>query len=66
MTDNEDDDMVVIPMPSEDEAERRRIRRSNDHDQQIERLGKSSRHNKGYDQVTDGIVPPRSDRIIDE
>ena len=63
-----DDDMTVVPIPGEDnEAERLRIRKSNDHDQDLERHGKKSRHNRGYDEAADGIAPPPEiERIVDE
>jgi hypothetical protein len=70
MPNNEDenDDMTVVPIPGEDnEEERRRIRKSNDHDQAMEREGKQSRHNRGYDQAADGPAPPpKIDRVVDE
>jgi hypothetical protein len=68
MADREDDDMTVVPIPGEDnDAERRRIRKSNDRDQERERHGEPSRHNRGYDEAADGIVPPPEiERIVDE
>jgi hypothetical protein len=64
---NKTDDMTVVPIPGEDDdAERRRIRKSNDRDQQLEREGKPSRHNEGYDEAADGTPPPAVDRIVDE
>ena len=49
--------MTVVPMPtSETPAEHDRIRKSNDRDQELEK-GKKSRHNQGYDEVADLIVP---------
>jgi hypothetical protein len=53
MADNELDDATVVPLASETEEERQRIRSSNDRDQQLEREGKVSRHNQGYDEVAD-------------
>ena len=54
MAHKEDDDLVVVPMPGEEsKAEHDRIRKSNDRDQQLERDGKKSRHNEGYDDVAD-------------
>ena len=68
MADNEDDDLVVVPMPaSETQAEHDRIRQSNDRDQRLEREGKVSRHNQGYDEAADGRAPrPAIDRVVDE
>ena len=68
MAENEDDDVTVVPIPaSETQAEHDRIRRSNDRDQQLEREGKVSRHNKGYDEAADGLAPPpQIDRVVDE
>jgi hypothetical protein len=67
MAENEDDELTVVPLPSsETEEEHRRIRESNDRDQELERAGKKSRHNQGYDEVADGIPAPAIDRIVDE
>jgi hypothetical protein len=67
MADNEDDDMVVVPIPGEDnEAERKRIRESNDRDQEMERRGERSRHNQGYDEAADGAPRPEIERVVDE
>jgi hypothetical protein len=67
VADNEDDNMVVVPIPGEeDEAERQRIRESNDRDQDIERHGERSRHNTGYDEAADGIPAPEIVRVVDE
>jgi hypothetical protein len=68
LADNENDDMIVVPIPGEeDEAERERIRKSNDRDQELEREGKLSRHNRGYDEAADGVAPtPEIDRVVDE
>ena len=68
MAENEDDDMIVVPLPtSETQAEHDRIRKSNDRDQALEREGKPSRHNKGYDEAADGAVrAPKIDRVVDE
>jgi len=67
MADNEDDDMTVVPFPGEDsEAERLRIRKSNDRDQEMERHGEQSRHNRGYDEAADGIAAPKIERVVDE
>lgn len=66
MTDNEK--VVVVPLPaSENQEEHDRIRQSNDRDQQLEREGKPSRHNRGYDEAADGVRPePQIDRVVDE
>jgi hypothetical protein len=62
-----DDDVTVVPLPSSDtQAEHDRIRRSNDRDQQLEREGKSSRHNRGYDEAADGPPTPTVERVVDE
>jgi len=68
LAENEDDDMTVVPIPGEDnDAERERIRRSNDRDQELERQGKPSRHNRGYDEAADGkIAAPEIERVVDE
>jgi hypothetical protein len=65
---NEDDNMIVVPIPGEDnDEERRRIRESNDRDQELEREGKPSRHNRGYDEAADGPTPPpKIERVVDE
>ena len=63
-----DDEMVVVPIPSsETQAEHDRIRKSNDRDQALEREGKPSRHNKGYDEAADGTLRvPEIERVLDE
>lgn len=68
MAENEDDNMTVVPIPGQDnEAERQRIRKSNDDDQEMERQGEQSRHNRGYDEAADGIVrTPEIERVVDE
>jgi hypothetical protein len=68
MAENENDDLTVVPIPGEEnEEERLRIRKSNDRDQQLEREGRPSRHNRGYDEVADGIAPdPAIERVVDE
>jgi hypothetical protein len=64
----EDDNMTVLPIPGEDnDAERERIRKSNDRDQEMERQGKPSRHNRGYDEAANGVVRlPEIERVVDE
>ena len=54
MADNIPERDEVVPINDESEEERQRIRKSNDRDQRLEREGKSSRHNEGYDQAADG------------
>ena len=68
MADDIDNDMVDVPIPGEEnEAERERIRSSNDRDQELEREGKSSRYNRGYDEAADGSVPlPDVENVVDE
>jgi hypothetical protein len=58
---------VVVPIPSSDtQAEHDRIRHSNDRDQRLEREGKPSRHNRGYDEAADGPATPKVERVVDE
>jgi hypothetical protein len=67
MADDELDDMTVVPIPaSETEDEHARIRSSNDRDQKLEREGKISRHNQGYDEAADGVRGPEIERVVDE
>ena len=67
MADDELNDMTVVPLPaSETEEEHKRIRSSNDRDQKLEREGKVSRHNRGYDQAADGTPTPDIERVVDE
>jgi hypothetical protein len=68
MAENEDDDLTVVPLPSsETQAEHDRIRKSNDRDQELEREGKPSRHNRGYDEAADGVArTPKVERVVDE
>jgi hypothetical protein len=68
MAEKKDDNITVIPIPaSETQAEHDRIRKSNDRDQKLEREGKSSRHNRGYDEAADGAIrPPKIERVVDE
>src|SRR5436189_1963047 len=52
---DDNEEMTVVSLPgAEDEAERQRIRSSNDRDQEKERDGKPARHNRGYDEVAKG------------
>jgi len=63
MADEEEDDLVTVPIPGEeDEAERKRIRRSNDRDQELERRGEQAPHNRGYDEAADGKPAPEIER----
>jgi hypothetical protein len=67
MAGQEDDDLEVVPLPaSETEEEHERIRRSNDRDQALERAGKPSRHNQGYDEAADGPSRSKVDSVVDE
>ena len=68
MADNRQDEGEVVPLPSsETDEEHQRIRASNDRDQRLEREGKVSRHNRGYDEAADGARPePDVERVIDE
>jgi hypothetical protein len=67
MPDNELDDLIPVPLPtSETQEEHDRIRSSNDRDQKLEREGKKSRHNQGYDEAADGPAVPRIERVVDE
>ncbi|HET9830735.1 MAG TPA: hypothetical protein VFP91_03475 [Vicinamibacterales bacterium] len=57
-TDERDDEEVIEPLPTDEtEEELDRIRRSNDLDQQMEREGITSRHNRGYDDAANGVRP---------
>ena len=68
MADDELEDMTVVPLPTgETEAEHDRIRASNDRDQKLEREGKLSRQNAGYDEAADGPLPtPKVESVVDE
>ena len=64
-TDN-NDELVVVPLPgSETAEERRRIRTSNDLDQQLDREGRESTHNAGYDEVAD-LKSPVTNNPVDD
>ena len=65
---DDEKDVTVVPIPaSETQAEHDRIRKSNDRDQELEREGKVSRHNRGYDEAADGVVrAPKIERVVDE
>jgi hypothetical protein len=64
----ENEHVRVVPIPaSETQEEHDRIRKSNDRDQQLERDGKPSRHNHGYDEAADGPrSSPEIERVVDE
>lgn len=63
----DDETSEVVPLPSSDtQAEHDRIRQSNDRDQQLEREGKPSRHNQGYDEAADGPKTPKVRHVADE
>lgn len=67
MPDNQLDDMTVVPIPaSESDAEHMRIKKSNDRDQELEREGRVSRHNRGYDEAVKGVPQPKIDHVVDE
>jgi hypothetical protein len=62
-----EDDMTPVPIPGEeDEQDRQRIRESNERDQEMERRGEQSRHNEGYDEAADGIIPTAPENPIDQ
>jgi hypothetical protein len=57
----------VVPIPSSDtQADHDRVRKSNDRDQRLEREGKASAHNEGYDEAADGPVAAKVTNIVDE
>jgi hypothetical protein len=67
MPNDELEDLTVVPIPADEtEAEHKRIRSSNDRDQELEREGKVAPHNRGYDQAADGIASPEIERVVDE
>jgi hypothetical protein len=52
MADRTPEEEVIEPLPTgETEEELDRIRRSNDRDQELEREGIISKHNRGYDEA---------------
>ena len=51
---DDDSDATTVVVPQVDESERMRIRRSNDHDQALEREGETAPHNEGYDDAAKG------------
>ena len=67
MAGDELEDLTAVPLPSDEtEEEHNRIRSSNDRDQRLEREGKPSRHNQGYDEAADGKAVPKIERVVDE
>ena len=68
MANDKNNNPTVVPIPaSETQSEHDRIRKSNDRDQELEREGKTSRHNRGYDKAADGVVrAPKIERVVDE
>jgi len=69
MADDQSEDLTVVPLPSsETEAEHERIRASNERDQRLEKEGKRSRHNRGYDEAVKGTPGPEPEieRVVDE
>jgi len=62
------EEFTSVPIPSsETDKEHQRVRESNDRDQRLEREGKPSRHNRGYDEAADGKQPPpRVEHVVDE
>jgi hypothetical protein len=68
VAENDEQTMTIVPIPGEDnEPERERIRQSNDRDQELERRGEPSTHNRGYDEAADGkAVVPAIERVVDE
>jgi hypothetical protein len=53
-TEEDDSNHTAVVVPQVDESERTRIRRSNDHDQALEREGETAPHNEGYDEAAKG------------
>ena len=67
MPTSDDEDLTIVPLPASDtQTEHDRIRHSNDRDQQLEREGKPSRHNRGYDEAADGPPQLEIERVVDE
>jgi hypothetical protein len=61
------DGAEVVPIPSSDtQADHDRVRKSNDRDQRLEREGKVSAHNQGYDEAADGPDAAKVTKIVDE
>ena len=68
MADNEDNDMIVVPSPAKTTRKSAGgFGESNDRDQEMERHGQRSPHNRGYDEAADGVAPPPEiERVVDE
>jgi hypothetical protein len=68
MAEDDREEFTIVPIPSsETDEEHNRIRQSNDRDQEAEREGKPSRHNRGYDEAADGRnPPPKVEDVVDE
>ena len=61
------DGAEVVPIPASDtQADHDRVRKSNDRDQRLEREGKASAHNEGYDEAADGPTAAKVANIVDE
>jgi hypothetical protein len=57
----------VVRIPSSDtQADHDRVRKSNDRDQRLEREGRASAHNEGYDEAADGPTAAKVANIVDE
>ena len=66
MPENLSKDDEIVPLPGqENEAERRRIRQSNERDQRAEREGHDAPHNAGYDEAADGTASRPIDPLED-
>jgi hypothetical protein len=69
MANDELDDLTVVPLPGEEPKEEHdRIRASNDRDQELEKEGRISRHNQGYDEAAHAgrTKEPEIERVVDE
>jgi hypothetical protein len=67
MPHDQPDEVETVPMPGqESDAERRRIRQSNERDQRAEREGRDAPHNTGYDEAADGTAPKPIDPLEDD
>ena len=67
MPSHEPEQSEVVPIPGqENEAERRRVRQSNDQDQQAEARGESAPHNRGYDEAADAGTAVPADPVDEE
>lgn len=60
------DDRIDTPDPDETrDMEQERVRHSNDLDQELERSGEPSRHNRGYDEAVRGEAPDQESSDVD-